>query len=134
SAPEHSLLYRWTDPALRQDKPPVRIMLIQDLSGLITTHREKRDAVFGQLRQIADGRLVKSTGMGDDFVWEGYLGLLGAVTPRIDDVSELNSVLGERFVLYRPLRGDPEAEGRAALTRSTAAEDNWRDRVREAAG
>jgi hypothetical protein len=101
-------------------------MLIQDLTGLITVDRKKRDAVFGQLRQIYDGRLVKSTGMGDDLLWEGYLGLFGAVTPAIDDVAELNSILGERFVLYRPLRKDIEAEAMKALGRK---EEKWREGI-----
>ena len=89
SAPQHSLLFRWTRPALRRGRPPVRVVLVQDLTGLITARREKRDTVFGQLRQIYDGRFVKSTGMGDDLIWKGYLGLLGAVTPKYDDVAEL---------------------------------------------
>jgi hypothetical protein len=122
----NSLLYRWTDPNLRGDQPLVRMMLIQDFTGLITVDRKKRDAVFGQLRQIYDGRLVKSTGMGDDLLWEGYLGLFGAVTPAIDDVAELNSILGERFVLYRPLRTNVEAEAMKALGRKG---NRWRDEM-----
>jgi len=90
----NSLLHRWTDSEIRKGKPPIRVMLIQDLTGLITQDRRKRDAVFGQLRQIYDGRLVKSTGMGIDLKWEGYLGLFGAVTPAFDEVSEINSILG----------------------------------------
>ncbi len=132
TAPEHSLLFRWTDPRFRQGKPPVRVMLVQDLTGLITTRREKRDEIFGQLREIYDGRLVKRTGMGDDLTWEGYLGLLGAVTPKYDEVAELYSVLGERFVLYRPLRLDPEAEARAAVNRSDE-DSEWRSLVAEVA-
>lgn len=128
SAPEHSLLFRWTDPQLRGDRPPVRVMLIQDLTGLITTRREKRDATFGQLREIYDGRLAKSTGMGEDLVWQGYLGLLGAVTPTYDDVAELHSILGERFVLYRPARPDASEEARKALARGQAA-NSWRAEV-----
>jgi hypothetical protein len=115
---EHSLLFQWTDPVLRGDRP-----VVQDLTGLITNQREKRDAVFGQLRQIYDGRLVKHTGMGEELIWEGFLGLLGGVTPRIDQVAELNSSLGERFLLYRPLRRDPLAEARQAV--EVAHEGEW---------
>ena len=122
----NSLLYRWTDPNIRGDQSLIRTILIQDLTGLITVDRKKRDAVLGQLRQIYDGRLVKSTGMGDDLLWEGYLGLFGAVPPAIDDVAELNSILGERFVLYRPLRTNVEAEAMKALLRKEAP---WRDRI-----
>jgi hypothetical protein len=113
-APDRSLLFRWTDPALRKGVPPVRVMLVQDLTGLITQRRERRDTIFGQLRQIYDGRFVKATGMGDDLIWQGYLGLLGGVTPHYDDVAEINSVLGERFLLYRPARVDPLAEAQCA--------------------
>jgi hypothetical protein len=127
-APEHSLLFRWSDPRFRQGKPPVRVMLVQDLTGLITTRREKRDEIFGQLREIYDGRLIKRTGMGDDLVWQGYLGLLGAVTPKYDEVAELYSVLGERFVLYRPVRSDPAAEARAAMDRADEGTE-WRHQI-----
>lgn len=123
---KNSLLFRWTDPAIRTPKSAARVMLIQDLTGLITQDRRKRDTLFGQLRQIYDGRLVKSTGMGEDLVWEGYLGLLGAVTPVIDDVAELNSILGERFVLYRPCRTDPCAEAKMAIAGRSS---QWRKEV-----
>ena len=123
AAPEHSLLFRWTDPRFRHGQPPVRVMLVQDLTGLITTRREKRDEIFGQLREIYDGRLVKRT---------GYLGLLGAVTPTYDEDAELHSVLGERFVLYRPRRLNPIAEARAASTRSDGKPD-WRRVVADVA-
>jgi DNA-binding transcriptional ArsR family regulator len=59
---------------------------------------------------------------------ERYLGLLGAVTPKYDDVAELHSVLGERFVLYRPIRMNPEAEARAAIVRAEGGTE-WRDVV-----
>lgn len=121
-----SLLHRLTDPTLRGVLPPVRVLLIQDLTGMITKKRESRDAIFGQMRQIYDGRLVKSTGMGDDLTWEGYVGLLGAVTPVIDDVAELNSILGERFVLYRPERVDIDEEGRHAVRRKGLG---WRKKI-----
>lgn len=122
----NSLLHRLTDPALRDGRPPIRIFLIQDFTGLITSRRERRDAIFGQLRQVYDGRLVKSTGMGEDLLWEGYLGLLGAVTPIYDEVAELNSTLGERFVLYRPARFDIEEEARQAVGRNGMG---WRDKI-----
>lgn len=121
---ENSLLFRWTDPTLRGEKPLVRVMLIQDLTGLLTKDKGKRDAVFGQLRQIYDGQLDKATGTGDDLHWEGYLGLLGAVTPKIEDVSELNATLGERFLFYRPKRKDIRAEGLKAGQRDSKTD--WR--------
>jgi len=120
----NSLLFRLTDPAFRNGKPPVRVVLIQDLTGMITTKRDRRDAVFGQLRQIFDGRLVKDTGMGDGLIWEGYLGLLGAVTQVYDEVAELHSILGQRFVLYRPKREDITEEGRRAIKRQP--DQQWR--------
>jgi hypothetical protein len=122
-APEHSLLFRLTDPNLRGGKPPVRVLLIQDLTSLISERREKRDRVLADLREIYDGRLTKATGVGDDLLWEGYLGLLGAVTQKYDDVAELHSILGDRFVLYRPRRVDHQAEAVAALKRGA---DDWR--------
>jgi hypothetical protein len=128
TAREHSLLYRLTDPSLRGDKPPVRVLLIQDLTRQVTERREKREAIFGQLREIYDGRLTKSTGSGDDFLWEGFLGVLGAVTSSYDDVAELHSILGDRFVLYRPVRVDAEAEGLTALERGDA---QWREEAAE---
>ena len=123
----YSLLHRWTDPALRGALPPVLVILIQDFTGLITQNKQKRDAIFGQLRQIYDGRFVKSTGMGDDLVWRGYLGCFGAVTPAIDTVVELNTTLGERFILYRPRRRDSQAEAEKLMTRKQTR--GWREAI-----
>ena len=58
TAREYSLLFRWTDPKLRGNKAPIRVMLIQDVTGLVTARREKRDAIFGQLRQRSEERRV----------------------------------------------------------------------------
>lgn len=120
----NSLLHRWTDPTFRGKDPLIRVMLIQDLTGLLTKDKGKRDAIFGQLRQIYDGQLDKATGMGKDLHWKGYMGLLGAVTPKIEEVSELNATLGERFLFYRPKRKDVRAEGLKAGQRDN--ETDWR--------
>jgi hypothetical protein len=107
---EHSLLFRWTNPTLRDGRPVVRVILVQDLTGLITARREKRDAIFGQKRQIYDGRLTKQTGMGEELIWEGYLGLLGGVTSKYDEVAGAQFLAG-RAVPSLPA-SSPGSDGR----------------------
>src|SRR5207247_9452377 len=70
---------------------------------------------IAESREIYDGRHDKTWGTGRELNWEGRLGFLGGVTPIIDRHQGAMSVLGERFVLFRPARPDRKALARAAL-------------------
>lgn len=92
------------------------ILAFKDLTTVLTLHREARAQIFGQLREIADGKTDKSFGNGLRLQWEGKLGLVAGVTPVIDSQHAFLSVMGERFILYRL----PEVSRREMSRRSLA--------------
>jgi hypothetical protein len=93
----------------RKDKPASLLLQIgafgilafKDLTTVLTTHRDARGQIIGQLREVADGRTEKSFGTGLRVEWEGKLGLIAGVTPIIDEQHSFLSIMGERFLLHR---------------------------------
>ena len=88
---ETSLLPRLSD----------HILTLKDFTTVLTMHREERQAVLAQLREIYDGRFDKAWGTGKELHWRGRLGFIAGVTPIIDLHHAVHQVLGERFILYR---------------------------------
>jgi hypothetical protein len=64
---------------------PFGIIAFKDLTTVLTMHRDARQAIIGQLREVADGRCDKSFGTGARVTWQGKLGLVAGVTPVIDE-------------------------------------------------
>jgi putative DNA primase/helicase len=105
------------------------IIAFKDLTTVLTMHHEARSQIFGQLREVADGRTEKSFGNGLRVEWEGKLGLIAGVTPVIDEQHSFLSVMGERFLLYRL----PEVTRREIAARSLKRrghEEELRERIR----
>jgi|SRR5579862_990093 len=80
-----------------------KILLLKAFTPVLEMRREDRQAILAQLREIYDGRYDKVWGTGRELHWEGRLGFLGGVTSVIDRHQGAMSVLGERFVLFRPV-------------------------------
>ncbi len=120
--PEPSLLPRLTD----------RTLILKDFTTILGLHRDERNAILGLLREIYDGKVVKPFGTGKVFQWEGKVGLLAGVTPIFDRHSAVQSILGERFLLYRLPGGDRE-ERRAQAQRALDASGHEKT-LREALG
>ena len=91
------------------------ILVLKDFTTVLQMHREERQKILAQLREIYDGRFDKVWGTGRELHWEGRLGFVGGVTPIIDKHHAAMAVLGERFVLFRPLMPDRNDLARAAL-------------------
>jgi hypothetical protein len=91
------------------------ILVLKDLTTVLEGHREERQAILAQLREIYDGRFDKAWGTGRELHWQGRLGFLAGVTPVIDSHQQAMSVLGERFVLFRPRLPDRRRLARFAV-------------------
>lgn len=90
------------------------ILVLKDLTTVLELHREERQAIFAQLREVYDGRFDKVWGTGKEFHWQGRLGFVAGVTPVIDRHHAALSVLGERFVMLRAVMPNRnELAGRA---------------------
>lgn len=78
-----------------------KILVLKDFTTILTMYHEAKAEIFGQLREVYDGKYGKAFGTGERKDWEGKVGLIAGVTPVIDKQSAVNQQLGERFLYYR---------------------------------
>jgi hypothetical protein len=120
---KHSLISgKKTGPG--EDEPSLlewlkgKVLILKDFGTILGMHRDERNEILGLLREVYDGKVVKSFGTGKVYRWEGKMGMLAGVTPAFDKLSGVQAILGERFLLYRIPAGDREerqAQARKAL-------------------
>ncbi len=89
-----------------------KVLAMKDFTTILTLHRDARAEIFAQLREVYDGAYSKGYGTGEEKRWEGHVGFLAGVTQVIDGQHAVHTILGERFLLYRP-----EIEARQAMAR-----------------
>ena len=102
-----------------------KILAMKDFTTILTLHRDARAEIFAQLREVYDGAYSKGYGTGEVKVWEGRVGFIAGVTTAIDGQQAVHTVLGERFVLYRPATEGRQDIARKAL-RNTGTEAQMR--------
>jgi len=108
-----------------------KTVIMKDFGSVLTLHRDARAEILAQLREIYDGSYAKSWGNGKSFEWNGKMGLLAGVTGALDREYAMNSILGERFLLFR-VRGAPSYElARRALDQTATFERERRKVLRE---
>jgi hypothetical protein len=91
------------------------MLVVKDLTTMLQLRQDARHEVFSQLREVADGQISKGVGTGDPLSWSGKLGLVGGVTPLIDEHHAFLALMGERFILYRMLVPPRLQHGRRAF-------------------
>ena len=79
------------------------IITLKDFTSILSLHKDERQEIMSQLREIYDGRLIKVFGTGEKVDWKGKIGLIAGVTTTIYVVRELYAAMGERFVMYAPV-------------------------------
>lgn len=79
------------------------VIVLKDFTSILSMHRDARAAVIAALREIYDGSYTRQVGSdgGRTLHWEGRIGLVGAVTPVLDDHYAVMAQMGERFLLFR---------------------------------
>ena len=107
------------------------IFTYKDFTTVLTMHRDKQQAIISQLREIFDGYYRKEFGTGETKDWVGKIGFIAGVTTVIDRHHEIYSVLGERFVQYRPIQPDRIALAKKAISNS-GGEDLMREEIQNA--
>lgn len=107
------------------------IFTYKDFTTVLTMHRDKQQAIISQLREIFDGYYRKEFGTGETKDWEGKIGFIAGVTTVIDRHHEIYSVLGERFVQYRPIQPDRIAMAKKAISNS-GGENLMREEIQNA--
>jgi hypothetical protein len=104
------------------------VLVIKDVTSILSMGRELRAEVMAALREIYDGRWVRTVGTdgGRTLEWHGRIAVVGAVTTAWDTAHAVIATMGDRFVL---LRMDSTKErtcaGRRAIANS-GSEDKMR--------
>jgi hypothetical protein len=94
------------------------VVIIPELSQVLSKSREERDAIFGQLRDLYDGHCVFGYGTTDELiVVDCRIGLICGVTSAVDMYGSVHAVLGERFLKVRPKFNRDEARERALMNK-----------------
>lgn len=107
-----------------------KVLVLKDFTTVLTMHRDSRQEILAQLREIYDGLYSKRFGTGKEVRWEGKVGFIAGVTPVIDTHHTLYQVLGERFIQYRLPMSDGIKAAKAAMRqrgREQAMEQALRD-------
>jgi hypothetical protein len=94
------------------------VLLIKDFTSVLAQNYDARNEAMAALREVYDGSWHRPVGTdgGMTLSWTGKCGLLGGVTPALDQYGQVLSSLGDRFVLLRMPEVEVEAVGQAALT------------------
>lgn len=79
------------------------VLVIKDITSILSMNRDARGAVLAALREIHDGRWQRNvgTGGGRTLTWDGRIVVVGAVTTAWDRAHEVISSMGDRFVILR---------------------------------
>lgn len=79
------------------------ILVVKDVTSILSMNRDLRGQVLAALREVYDGRWTRNVGTdgGRTLVWEGRLVMIGAVTTAWDSAHSVISSMGDRFVLVR---------------------------------
>lgn len=113
---------------------PRGLLVIKDVTSILSMNRDMRTEVLGALREVYDGRWSRNVGTdgGRTLDWAGRVALVGAVTTAWDTHHGVIAAMGDRFVVVRmDSHHGRQAAGRRAIG-NTGAEDRMRAELAEA--
>jgi hypothetical protein len=112
------------------------ILVIKDVTSILSSDRNVRASVLAAIREIYDGRWERNVGTdgGQTLTWTGRLAVVGAVTTAWDAAHAVVSAMGDRFVLLRiNSNAGRKASGMRAI-RNTGEEKRMREELSAALG
>jgi hypothetical protein len=136
---DRALMSGYRDPAHPNQDPSLlpeldgKVLIIKDLSPLLTMRRETRDAIIGQLRDAYDGFSDQGFGNVGRVSYEATFSLLAGSTPALEQFESVNQELGERFIKFRVHSADSRAKVRRAISH-VGRDDGMRDEIKAAIG
>lgn len=79
------------------------ILLLKDVTSILSMSGDRRDTVLGALREVFDGEWTRKAGVdgGATFTWTGHATVIGAVTEKWDSHHSVIAAMGDRFMLIR---------------------------------
>jgi DNA-binding transcriptional ArsR family regulator len=112
------------------------VLVIKDVTTILSMNRESRATVLAALREIFDGKWERNVGSdgGKSIGWNGRLAVIGACTTEWDQAHAVIASMGDRFVIIR-LDSTKERiqTGRQALA-NIGHEEEMREALKRAAG
>ncbi len=112
------------------------VIVIKDVTSILSADRNIRGTVLAAVREIYDGRWERNVGSdgGQTLTWTGRIVIIGAVTTAWDAAHAVVSTMGDRFVLIRPrTKEGRQGAGKGAI-RHTGTEANMREELAAAVG
>ena len=94
------------------------VLVIKDVTSILSMNRDQRASVLGALREVHDGSWVRKAGTdgGRSLPWAGRIAVVGAVTTAWDQAHAVIAAMGDRFVLVRiDSTSGRQAAGRKAI-------------------
>lgn len=79
---------------------PKGVLVFKDFTTVLGLRDDRRTEILNQMREIYDGKIVKSTGNGEDNNWEGKINVLAATTEVIYSEANKQAANGIRFFNY----------------------------------
>ena len=79
------------------------VLIIKDVTSILSMDRNVRAGVLAALREIYDGRWERNVGAsgGMTLTWTGRITIIGAVTTAWDVAHGVIAAMGDRFVVIR---------------------------------
>ncbi len=105
------------------------LILVSDMSGILSLHPEKQNTLFAILRNVYDGYYAKPFGNPVGLTkWWGKVGFLGGVTEAIDHHHNARQKFGSRFLYWRLERQNLSEDLELTINaiRRTPKEKEWR--------
>jgi hypothetical protein len=80
------------------------LLVIKDVTSILSQERNVRTEVLAALRELHDGRWARSVGVdgGRTLKWNGRLIVIGACTTAWDQAHAVVAEMGDRFIYIRP--------------------------------
>jgi len=112
------------------------IVVIKDVTSILSQDRNTRAEVLAALREVYDGRWERNVGTdgGRTLTWAGRIVLIGAVTTAWDRAHSVVSAMGDRFVLIRMDSTVGRLQAGRRSIGNTGSEIQMRQELADAAG
>ena len=106
------------------------LLVIKDVTSILSMNRDTRALVLAALREIHDGRWSRNVGAdgGRTLEWKGRLVVIGACTTAWDAAHQVIATMGDRFLLVR-LAAD--AKGRRSAGMQAIRNVNFEAEMRD---
>ncbi len=134
SLTEKTLISGYRDPKHPKKDPSLlpqlngKVLIVKDLSPLLSMRRESRNAILGDLRDAYDGFTDQGKGNVGRVHYASKFSLLAATTLAIERADTVDQELGERFVKFRMRSSENGAKVRQAI-RNVGRDDELRQQI-----